>query len=423
MYKKTTLSNGLRIITVPMKSTQTATVLVLVATGSKYETKANNGVSHFLEHMFFKGTKKRPSNLAIAEILDRIGGTFNAFTSQEITGYWAKVKATDLDLALDWVSDLFLNSQFKSQDIEKEKGVILEELNMDLDTPMSYIGDLWINLLYGNQPAGWSVIGTEKVIKSLHRSQFIDYFKNHYSAKNTVVVVAGKINAQATVGKIKKYFSSINIKKTRDKEKVEEKQTSPKSLIHYKKTDQTHLCLGVRGYNLFHPDRYAMGILATILGGYMSSRLWQAVRLKESLGYHVHAEADNDTDVGYLVTQAGIDNKRVKRAIEVILNEYKKIRDNKVGAEELKKAKDNIIGSTSLAMESSDAQASFYAGQEILTGRIELLEQKFKKIKAVTTLDVQRVAQDIFQPAKLNLALIGPFKNKKLFDQLLRSII
>jgi len=201
-YNKITLENGLRIITVPMASTETATVLVLVGTGSKYETKKISGISHFLEHMFFKGTKKRPNTLAIAETLDRIGGEYNAFTSQEYTGYWAKVKASHLDIALDWVSDIFLNSELRVEDIEKERGVILEELNMYLDTPVSYIGELWAELLYGNQPAGWAVIGNKQAIKSFKKAQFINYFNKHYSAKNTLVVIAGKIDSEAIIEKI-----------------------------------------------------------------------------------------------------------------------------------------------------------------------------------------------------------------------------
>lgn len=422
-YNKITLENGLRIITVPMASTETATVLVLVGTGSKYETKKISGISHFLEHMFFKGTKKRPNTLAIAETLDRIGGEYNAFTSQEYTGYWAKVKASHLDIALDWVSDIFLNSELRAEDIEKERGVILEELNMYLDTPVSYIGELWVELLYGNQPAGWAVIGNKQAIKSFKKAQFINYFNKHYSAKNTLVVIAGKIDSEAIIEKIKKHFSSINFVKPQEKIKVKEKQTKPQSLIHFKKTDQTHLYLGARAYDLFHPDRYALGILSTILGGYMSSRIWQAVRWQEGLSYYVSTGSSLDTDCGYLATRAGVDNKRVLRAIEIILNEYKKIRDNKVSPDELNKAKENIKGSTALEMESSDAQASFYASQELLAQKIETLEQKFQKIDAVTAEDIQKVAKDIFQPKKLNLALIGSFKNKKPFDKLINSIL
>ncbi|OGZ33231.1 MAG: hypothetical protein A3I88_01260 [Candidatus Portnoybacteria bacterium RIFCSPLOWO2_12_FULL_39_9] len=419
MFKKTFLKNGLRIITAPMEGTQTVTVLVLVGTGSKYETKEINGLSHFLEHMFFKGTKKRPNTLALAETLDRVGGEYNAFTSQEMTGYWTKVDAGHLDLALDWVSDIFLNSKLKEKEIEKERGVILEELNMYLDTPIKYVGDLWTDLLYGDQPAGWRVIGTKEAIKSVKRPWFVNYLKEHYLAKNTLITVAGKIDSNDTIKKIEKYFSKIKLGQPKTKLKVKEKQSRPEVLVHYKKTDQTHLYLGVRGYNIFHPDKYALGILATILGGYMSSRLWIRVREREGLGYYIRTGAETDTDSGYLATRAGIDNQRVDRAIKLILDEYKRIREKKVGLQELKKAKDNIKGGTLLEMESSDAQASFFAGQEILTKEILTLEEKFAKIDKVTSDDILRVAKDIFRPEKLNLALIGPFKDKRRFENIL----
>ncbi|MBU1255909.1 insulinase family protein [Patescibacteria group bacterium] len=418
-YKKTTLKNGLRIITVPSKDTKTAAVLVLVKTGSKYETKDINGLSHFLEHMFFKGTKKRSSTLKLIEPLDKIGGHYNAFTGQEYTGYWAKVDANHLDLALDWVSDIYLNSKIEEKEIDRERGTILQELNMYLDTPMSYVGDLWEKLLYGDQPAGWSIIGTENIIKSIKRDRFINYLKEHYSAKNTVIAVAGNINEKETINKIKKYFQKINSQSVKDKLAVKEKQNKPESLIYYKKTDQTHLRLGVRGYNIFHKDKHALGILSIILGGNMSSRLWISVRERQGLAYYVGTSIDTDTDTGSLVTRAGVDNKKVDKAIKTILDEYKKISQKKISQSELKKAKDYIKGSTLIGMEASDTQASFYASQELLTNEILTVEQKFAKIEAVTVDDIQRVAQDIFKPEKLNLALIGPFKDKNKFDKLL----
>jgi len=419
-YKKTTLKNGLRIITVPAKNTKTVAVIVLVGTGSKYETKDINGLSHFLEHMFFKGTKKRSSTMKIVEPLDQIGGDYNAFTSQEYTGYWAKVDASHLDLALDWVSDIYINSLFNVKEIDRERGTILQELNMILDMPMSYVEYLWINLLYGDQPAGWHVIGTENTVKSMQRNDFINYLKNHYSAKNTVIAVAGNIDQKITIDKIKKYFQKINKDKVKDKLLVKEKQTKPQVLIHYKKTDQTHLILGVRAYNMFHPDRYALSILGDILGGYMSSRLFISVREKQGLAYYIKAGADMDTDVGYLAASSGVDNQKVDKAIKTILEEFKKITEKKVGGKELKKAKDHIKGSALIGMEASDAQASFFASQELLTNEILTLEEKFSKIDKVTINDIQRVARDIFRPEKLNLALIGPFKDKNRFDKLLK---
>jgi len=418
-YKKTTLKNGLRIITVPSKNTKTAAVLVLVKTGSKYETKDINGLSHFLEHMFFKGTKKRSSTLKLIEPLDQIGGAYNAFTGQEYTGYWAKVDASNLDLALDWVSDIYLNSKIEETEINKERGTILQELNMILDTPMRYVGHLWLKLLYGDQPAGWDVIGTQDTIKKIQRNDFVNYLKDHYSAKNTVIAVAGNIDQEVTIDKIKKYFQKINTQSVKDKSKVKEKQSKSRALIHYKETDQSHLILGFRAYNMFHPDKHTLSVLGTILGGYMSSRLFISVRERQGLAYYISAGVGMDTDTGYLIVDAGVDNKKVDKAIKIILNEFKKITKQKISSRELKKAKDYIKGSTLIGMESSDTQASFYASQELLTNEILTIEQKFAKIEAVTVDDIQRVAKDIFKSEKLNLALIGPFKDKKRFDKIL----
>lgn len=418
-YQKYVFKNGLRLVTVPMKNTKAVTVLVLVGTGSKYEAKEINGISHFLEHMFFKGTKKKPNTLAIAEPLDRVGGRYNAFTGKEYTGYWAQVDSKHLDLVLDWVSDVFLNSKIEQKEVNKEKGVILEEINMYLDTPIDYVGDLWTDLLYGNQPAGWRILGKKEIIKKLKRNNFVNYLKNHYSAENTVVVVAGDVG-KGIKNKISKYFKNINTKKPQSKKKVIEKQIKPEVLIHYKKTDQTHLCLGVRAYDIFHKDKYILNILGIILGQGMSSRLWIAVRERQGLAYYVRTTSHYETDIGYLVTQAGINNRRIDKAIQIILRNYKLIKNKKVNQRELRKAKDYIKGKSILAMEGSDEQAPFYGFQELLENKILTLEEKFAKIETVTADDIQRVAKDIFRPEKLNLALIGPFKDKKKFQRLLK---
>jgi len=420
-YQKFTFKNGLRLVTVPMKNTQAVTVLVLVGTGSKYETKEINGVSHFLEHMFFKGTKKRPNTLAIAETLDKIGGEYNAFTSKEITGYWAKVDGKHLDLALDWVSDIFLNSKLEQKEINRERNVIIEEINMYLDDPRRYIWDLWDQLLYGDQPAGWLVIGEKEIIKKLEQKNLSDYLKNHYSAKNTLITIAGNIEKIKNLNsKIENYFSGIKIGEPQTKKRVVENQKKPRILLRYKKTDQTHLFLGVRGYNSFHPDKYALGILGTILGGNMSSRLWIEIREKNGLGYYVRTSIDNNTDNGSLFTRVGADNNKVNKAIKIILKNYNLIKNKRVAESELRKAKDYIKGRTILDMEESDEQAMFYAEQELLENKVLTLEEKFAKIEAVTANDIQRVAKDIFKPEKLNLALIGPFKDKAEFERLLK---
>ncbi|PIR02425.1 MAG: hypothetical protein COY73_01725 [Candidatus Nealsonbacteria bacterium CG_4_10_14_0_8_um_filter_37_14] len=420
MFRKTTLKNGLRIITVPQKSTQALTILVLVGTGSKYETKETNGISHFLEHMFFKGTKKQPSPIAVAETLDRVGGIFNAFTSEEYTGYFAKVASSQFELALDWVSDIFLNSILPEKEIKKEKGVIFQEINMLQDHPMSYVQILWPKLLYGDQPAGWNIAGTkESVIRVDHRGLF-NYRKTQYVASNTIICIAGKISSRGALGLAKKYFSKIASTLPVKKSKVIEKQNQPQCLLHFRKTDQTHLCLGVRGYNLFHPAIYTIEILGTILGGMMSSRLFIEVREKLGLAYYIKTDVDADPDTGYLVSRAGVDNKNVEKAILTILKQYKKVFQKRVPAWELKKAKDNMKGKMALLLESSDALASFYGGQELLEKRILTPQEIFAKINKVTSGDILRVAQDVFKPKKLNLALIGPFKDKSKFEKLLK---
>ena len=420
MFKKTTLSNGLRIITVPQKGTQAVTVLVLVGTGSKYEKKEINGISHFIEHLFFKGTKKRPSPLAVVEPLDKIGGIYNAFTSEDYTGYFTKVAASYFDLALDWVSDIYLNSLLPEKEIKKERRVIIEEINMHCDHPMSYVGILWSKLLYGDQPAGWDVAGTKESVMKISRQNLISYMKNQYVAQNTIICAAGKINSSVTINKVKKYFSKINTTKPLKKSKVVERQTIPECLLHPRKTDQTHFCLGVRGYNLFHPQRFAQELLGIILGGMMSSRLFMEVRGKLGIAYYITTSVDSDPDTGYLVTQAGVDNEKIEKAISVILKEYKKVTQRKVPKDELKKAKDCIKGKTTLLLESSDAQASFYAGQELLEKKILTPEEIFAKIDKVAAEDILKVAKDIFQPKRLNLALIGPFKDKAKFQKLLK---
>jgi predicted Zn-dependent peptidase len=420
MYQKRTLKSGLRIITVPMRGTRAVTVLVLVGTGSKYEKKKENGISHFLEHMFFKGTKKRPDTTSLIEPLDRVGGKYNAFTGKEYTGYWAKVESSYLDLALDLVSDIYLNSKFERKEIQREKQVILQEINMYLDTPLSYIQDIWEKQLYGDQPAGWLTIGKRENILRFKRKDFLDYLKHHYSAENTIVCIAGKIKADKVEREIKKYFKEIKKGKAKEKLKVIEKQENPGVLAYFKKTDQTHLCLGVRAYGVFHPLRYTQALLATLLGGYMSSRLWISLREKRGLAYYVKTSSQNMTDTGYLVAQAGVDHQKVEETINLILKEYRKIKNKKINKQELQKAKDNLKGALSLSLESSDTQASFYSGQELLTGKILTPKEQFAEIDKVTVDDILKVAKDIFQPQKLNLALIGPFKNKEKFKKLLK---
>lgn len=419
MFKKTILSNGLRVISVPMSGTKTVTVLVSVATGSRYEKKEQGGISHFLEHMLFKGTRKRPTTLDIASALDSVGGEFNAFTDRELTGYWAKVDMTHTETAFDVISDIFLNSKLARAEIEREKGVIIEEINLYNDMPMRQIDDLFEALLYGNQPAGFDVAGTKKTVLGLSRRDLFAYWKKQYTARNTIIVAAGNVSHSKVLGLTKKLFRKIRKNNPARKLPVKERQNEPRVKIQFKKTDQAHVAFGCRAYDAMHLNRHALSLLAVILGGNMSSRLFTLIRERLGLAYYVHTDPVFYTDSGYLATYVGADIKRVEAAIGAVLRQYKEAAKFGVGADELKKAKDYVKGKFLLTLESSDKIAGFIAEQEVIRREVFTTEEIFDKIDKVESGDILMVARDIFRPEKLNLALIGPFRNKKKFQDLL----
>lgn len=404
----------------PQKGTGAVTVLVLVATGSKYEKKDISGISHFLEHMFFKGTKKRPDKLEIAETLDKIGGIYNAFTGEEYTGYFAKVAASQFDLALDWVSDIYLQSLLPEKEIKREKGVIIEEINMIYDNPMAHVELLWNKLLYGDQPAGWDIAGTKESVSAMNRQKLLSYMKSQYTASNTIVCVAGNIKTSQVINKVKKSFVQIKATEPIKKAKVIERQTIPECLLHTRKTDQTHIYLGVRAYNLNHPQKYTQDVLGIILGGMMSSRLFMEIRERLGLAYYINTSVDSNPDTGFLATRAGVENRNVEKAISTILKEYRKVSQKKIPETELKKAKDHIKGKMALILEPSDALASFYVMQELLEKVTLTPKEIYAKIDKVSSKDILRVASDIFKPKNLNLALIGPFEDKRNFEKILK---
>jgi len=418
-YKKTTLPNGLRIITVPMQGTNTATVLVMVGTGSKYEEKHENGISHFLEHMVFKGTKKRPKPSQIAVEIDSIGGQQNAFTGFEYTGYWTKIDARHIDLGLDIISDMSINGILDSAEIEKEKGTIIEEINMYEDMPAMQAEQRFYHLLYGDQPAGWDIAGPKENIKKFTRKDFIKYRKEHYTASNIVVAVAGNIDKDLD-NKISGMFKGVSKAKPKNKVFTKEDKNRPKTDLYFKETNQTHFYLGGYAYKISSNKRAAASILFYILGRGMSSRLWKAIREKYGLSYYIRAEFDPATDTGVYAVRAGVDNKRTEKAIKLAVAELRKVRQKKVSLRELKKAKEMIKGRTSIALESSDDVASWIATQEILENKIITPEKYFAKIDAVTAEQVQEVANDLFTDDNLRLAMIGPHKDAKKFEKLLK---
>jgi predicted Zn-dependent peptidase len=413
---KFTLKNGLRVITIPQKGVKSATAFVLVGTGSKYEDKEINGISHFLEHMFFKGTEKRKKYIDLLEVLDKIGGSYNAFTAEEYTGYYAKVESSKIEVAVDWLSDIYLNSTIPSKELEKEKGVILEEINMYKDMPMDVVALLWAKLLYGNQPAGRFIAGTKKTVMNINRKKMMDYKNKQYVASNTIVCIAGNVSEKDSLKLVKKYFSKAPQGEIIEKPKVIEKQSKPGLIVGKRKTDQTHLILGVRTFDMYDKRKYALTLLANILGGMMSSRMFVEIREKLGLAYYVRTSSDLDTDTGTLTTSAGVDNKRAGLAVEAILKEYKKITKKKVSKEELQKSKDFVKGKLALGLESSDAKAFFYLKQELFSGKLKTLDEIFKKIDAVTEEEILELAKEIFVSERLNLAIVGPSEDKKFVD-------
>lgn len=416
-FKK--LNNGLRLILIPVKNTKAASVLVQIGTGSKYESKRLNGISHFLEHMMFKGTKKRPNPLEITKILDGIGADFNAFTGKEMTGFYIKLSSQYLDTALDILSDIYLNSLFDENELNKEKGVIIEEINMYYDLPKYYVQVLFEKLLYGNQPAGWDIAGKKENILKIKRKDLINYLNNHYSSLNTVISIAGNFNKKSILKKAENYFGKIKKFSPKKKKRVRERQIKPGVLIQYKKTDQSHLVFGFRSFGIFDKRRYSLLLAAIILGGNMSSRLFKKLRDELGIAYYINTEPQFYLDSGYLATSCGLNNKRIKEGLKEIIKEHYRI-INDINESEIRMAKDYIKGKLELKLEDSLEIASFFSNQELLLNKILTPDELFKKIETVSKKDIKKTLKDIFKPNRMNLSVIGPFKNKKVFDRLLK---
>ncbi len=409
---------GLRIITAPMAGTKTITILVMFKTGSRYEKRDNNGISHFLEHMFFKGTEKRPTAMDISSELDSVGAEYNAFTAKEYTGYWVKMASEKAEKAIDIISDMLIDSKFSSEEIEREKGVIIEEVNMYHENPMMYIEDVFEECLYGDTPAGWEIIGPKDNIRNFKRQDFVDYHHSQYGVNSAVVCLAG--NTEGKEDLVEKYFSKFPNNDLKDKPKVEDDQESARVLLRKKEAQQVNLSLGVRAYQFGHADEYAAKVLSVLLGGSMSSRMFSEVRERRGLAYYVRTNYEAFTDCGYLTTQAGVPNGKQDEAIEVILSQYKKIRDEGVPEEELQRTKDLIRGRSVIRLESSDDMANWYGKQAALKDAVRTPEQFFSEVDKVSCEDIKRIAKDIFKDKGLNLALIGPYDDSDRFRNILK---
>lgn len=418
-FSKKVLPNGARLISIQMPESPTTTVMILVEAGSKYETKEINGLSHFLEHFVFKGTARRPKPVDLSRELDSLGAQYNAFTSQEFTGYYAKAHKDKTEKILDIISDMYLNPILPVAELEKEKGVIIQEIHMYEDEPARHVQDLFLELLYADQPAGWNIAGATETVAKFTRDSLVDYHRSHYVGEATTIVISGGFQTKV-LSQIEKLFQKLSDAKKPEKEPVTDLQEAPRVLVRHKETDQTHVVLGVRTFDIFDPRAPVLKVLSAILGSGMSSRLF--VKLRDELGlcYYVSASADLYTDHGLFQVSVGADTKKVSAAIEAMLSEMRRLADEPPPLSELCKTKDFLIGNLYLGLESSDELAQFYGVQEILRKPIKNPEAMVKEIEAVTAEDVKNLARQIFKNDILNLALIGPFKDEKQFQSILK---
>jgi predicted Zn-dependent peptidase len=417
MFQRDTLDNGLRVLTADLPHAQSVAVLVMLAAGSRYETAESGGIAHFSEHMFFKGTERRPTAREIAGAIDAIGGEFNAFTGKETTTYYVKCAAEHRDVALDVLVDMLRNARFLEEEIEREKGVIIEEMNMYYDTPRDFIGGVYESLLWGDQPLGRDIIGTKETIRDATRDTFMGYLGRWYKPSRMVLGVAGRIG-NGLLERAHELLGDLE-----DAETGEPEPTAPyangRVVVATKQSEQAHVSLGVHSLPLDHPDRYAIQLLATALGGGMSSRLFSEVRERRGLAYYVYGLNHSYTDAGTLYAQAGVDIARIDDAVATIAAELRKIAAEPLPADELEKARNFAKGRFVLQLESPQGLMMFGLRKEVLERRTPDPDEVLRGIDSVTSEDVARVASELIASDRLRLAVIGPFDDASRFESLL----
>ncbi|MFA6511563.1 MAG: pitrilysin family protein [Patescibacteria group bacterium] len=420
MIQQAKLKNGLRMIVAPRHETEAVTALVLFKVGSRNETKDINGVSHFIEHLMFKGTKKRPTTLSISKELDGIGAEYNAFTSKDYTGYYIKANAEKLPLLLDILSDMLYNSKFDPKEIERERGVIIEEINMYRDNPLMYIDDVFEGAMYGDHPLGWDIAGPRKIIRTVSRAKLVAYKNTFYQPNNTNVIVAGRVNEKTIFDQIRFAFETNKKSKALPKPKKKTiTQKKPTIALSYKETEQVQMALGYPAYPYNHKNLIALHVLAAVLGGNMSSRLFIQVRERRGLAYSVRAGVSMYEDTGNFMVQSGLAHDRVDEALKVIFQELKLIQQKGITAIELGRAKEFLKGQLVLQMEDSRNAANYYGQQALFQPSIKTPHEREREVERVTRADVLRVAKDIMKMSRLTLAIIGPYKDKAHFIKLL----
>lgn len=421
-YKISQLKNGLKVLIVPLKSLSSVTLTVWVKTGSRNEAENVAGISHFLEHMVFKGSEKRPSAKVIADELDSMGSEHNAATSKDWTKYYIKCRSNDLEKAFDILSDLTLNPIFSQNEIEKEKGSIIEEIKMYEDTPMYHIGDVFEELVYQGTPLGRDIAGSKETVSNMKRSDFLKYRDSYYFSQNMLVTVAGSVDEKEVLNLSQKYFGDLKSGESHQEE-LDLVQSGPKFKLSQKEKEQVHVILGFLADGRKYKNKYAQTILATILGGGMSSRMFSEVREKRGLAYAVRTSMDRYIDTGYIGTYAGLDTKRSLEGVKIILEEHYKVVNGKepIKESEVKKAKEFLKGHLALSLEDTSDVSSFFGEQQLFMDKVLTPKEVFKKIDSVSLEEINFEARRLFVPERLNLAVIGTFPKPVDFDKILKG--
>jgi predicted Zn-dependent peptidase len=407
-----------------MPSLESATVTVWVKTGSRNESDDIAGISHFLEHIVFKGSKKRPTAREISEAIDEIGGEFNAATSKEWTNFYIKARKESLNTVFDVLSDLVLNPVLSEKEIEREKGVIVEEIAMYEDTPIFQIGDVFERSLFRGNSLGRDTIGFEKSVKNIKKDDIILYRKRYYYPENILISVSGGVDKKEVIAQVKKYFGSLKPQNIQEQttEFFKSNQSKPEVMLVEKKIEQAHLMLGFLGQKRDSKDKYIEAVISSILGGGMSSRMFTEVREKRGLTYAVKVSSDHYKDTGEILTYVGVDPKNAQKVIEVILDEYYALSEKKkkITPKELSKAKEYLKGQLALSLEDTVSVNDFFGIKALFNLVVRTPDQVFKSIDLVTADEIYKYAKRVFIPEKLNLAVIGPFGEKSLFEKALK---
>ncbi len=413
MYKKTTLDNGLRIVSESIPHARSVTIGVIIGAGSRYEIPEQAGISHFIEHLCFKGTQQRPTSKEISEAIEGVGGVLNGGTDKELTIYWCKVAKPHFSIAIDVIADMLSNSRFEPEEIEKERQVIIEEINMSFDSPQYRVDLLIDEVMWPDQPLGRDVAGSKATVTAMTKKDMMSYVSHQYVANNAVVSVAGDITHKEIVAKLKKGFGQWRQDTRQEWLPLNGQQKQSRLRIEERDTEQAHLCLAVPGLSLRHPDRFTLDLLSAVLGEGMSSRLFLEIREKMGLAYAISSCADHLLDAGALTIYAGVDPRQVPATVEAILAELNRIKDG-VSENELRKTKEYCKGRMLLRMEDTRSVAGWLGGQEFLMGDILTIDQVISKIEAIQAKDIARVANQLFTGDMLNLAVVGPVEEKGL---------